>query len=206
MPIEILTGEQNAATPVLWRSVKKESAATPREEAKFETADRLEQARREGFASGVAAAHQEAEQAILPGIQKLADAIAQVARIRETVREQSTDDMVRLALAIASRVMHRDVLLDSTVLAGLLRAGFSKLRAQEISVARVHPGLEPALRRCLEQNGGIPANLYVLTDSKIKPGKLVFETDASADSAGSDARASIDLTEIERGLTDRLPN
>ncbi|HMD48539.1 MAG TPA: FliH/SctL family protein [Bryobacteraceae bacterium] len=204
MPIEILTGQQNEATPVLWRSVKQESANSG-EEAKVQSAHRLEQARREGFASGVAAAQQQADQSILPGMQKLADSIAQVARIRDTVREQSTDDLVRLALAIASRVMHRDVALDSTVLAGLLRAGFSKLRSQEISVARIHPGLEPVLRRCLER-GGIPTNLYLLTDAKIKPGKLVFETDSAADSSASNLPANIDLSEIERGFTDRLPN
>lgn len=204
MPIEILTGQQSAATPVLWRSVKQESA-NPGEKANVESAHRLEQARREGFASGVAAARQEAEQSILPGMQKLADSISQVARFRDTFREQSTDDLVRVALAIASRVLHRDVALDSTVLAGLLRAGFSKLRAQEISVAHIHPGLEPILRRCLEPSG-FPANLYLLTDPKIKPGKLVFETDAAADSSTSDVAANIDLSEIERGFTDRLPN
>jgi flagellar assembly protein FliH len=199
MPIEILTAHQSVATPVLWRSVA-QPAGTTTAPAEIGIAARLEKARREGFANGVAAAHQEAEQALTPAIQKLADSIAQVARMRDAIREQATDDLVGLALRIASRVMHRDVALDSTVLAGLLRAAFSKLRSQEMCVAHVHPAVEPILRGCLERSG-TPKNLYVLTDSKLKPGKVAFETDATGDSS-----ADVDLSEIERGLTDRLVN
>jgi flagellar assembly protein FliH len=202
MPIEILTEKQNVATPVLWRSVKRESVM-PAEEPKLDPATRMEAARRDGYANGLSAARQEAEQSILPAVQRLADSIAQVARTRDSIREQATDDLVRLALAIASRVLHRDVALDATVLTGLLKAGFAKLRSQEISVARIHPRLEPVLRRCLER-GGIPPNLYVLSDTKLAPGKLLFETDA-ADPATSDASSSIDLSEIDSGFTDRLP-
>ena len=202
MPIEILTGEQNTATPVLWRSVARESVI-PVEGTEIDAATRLEEARRDGYASGIAAARQETEQSILPAVQNLADFIAQVARSRDTLREQATDDLVRLALAIGSRVLHRDVALDATALAGLLKAGFAKLRTQEISVARIHPGLEPILRRCLER-GGMPPNLYILTDAKLAPGKLLFETDA-ADPAAPESSANIDLSEIDSGFTDRLP-
>jgi flagellar assembly protein FliH len=168
----------------------------------------MEQARRDGFANGLATAHQEAEQAIAPAIQKLADQVAQVARMRDAMREQATDDLVRLALAIASRVTHRDVAVDPVALAGLVRAAFAKLRSQEISVAHIHPGLEPILRRCLEPNG-IPANLYVLSDAKLAPGRLAFETDSATESAPDDSPsrgsyADVDLSEIERGLTDKL--
>ena len=203
MPIEILTEKQNVATPVLWRSVKRESVI-PLEEPKLDAAARMEVARRDGYANGLSAARQEAEQSILPAVQRLADSIAQVARTRDTIREHATDDLVRLALAIASRVLHRDVALDATVLTGLLRAGFAKLRSQEISVARIHPGLEQLLRRCLER-GGIPPNLYILTDTKLAPGKLLFETDAAADPASPDTPSTIDLSEIDSGFTDRLP-
>jgi flagellar assembly protein FliH len=159
---------------------------------------RLEQARRDGFANGVASAHQEAEQALFPALQKLADSVAQTARTRDVIREQATDHLVRLALQIASRVLHRDVVLDSIVLAGLLKAAFSKLRSQEISVAHIHPALEPILRGCLERNGA-PANLQLLADPKLRPGSLGFETSATEGSP-----AEIALSEIERGLSDRL--
>lgn len=203
MAIEILTGQQNTAAPVMWRSVTAELIDTS-DEAKIAAASRLDQARRDGFANGLAAARQEAEQAITPAMQKLADSLAQVARVRDSIREQGTDDLVRLALAVASRVLHHDVVLDSAVLAGLLRAGFAKLRAQEISVARIQPAMEPILRGCLDRNGTL-TNLYVLTDPKLKPGELVFDTDAAADSPASDTSVNIDLSEIERGLIDNLP-
>jgi len=197
MSIEILTAHQSAATPVLWRIVARRAGNTS-DQAEIEIAIRFEQARRDGFANGMAAAHQEAEHALIPALQKLADSLAQIARMRDAIREQATEDLVGLALEIASRVMHRDVALDSIVLAGLLRAAFSKLRSEETSVARIHPAVEPILRACLER-GGTPANLSILSDSKLKPGKVALETGANGDSS-----ADVDLTEIDRGLTDRL--
>jgi flagellar assembly protein FliH len=197
MSIEILTPQAGAAIPALWPSVA-ERAGNTSAQAEIESTARLEQARRDGFANGVASAHQEAEQILFPAIQKLADSVAQAARMRDAIRAQATDDLVQLALQIAERVMHRDVALDSTVLAGLLRAAFSKLQSQEICVAHVHPAVLPILRGCLERNGA-PANLRVLTDPKLRPGELAFETGVSGASP-----AGVDLSEIERGLSDRL--
>ncbi len=201
MPGEVLRKHDSATQPVLWRSAKQLTGASRASEAsqrESETAKRSEQARRDGFASGVAAANQEADQELLPAIQKVAGAIAELSRCRENIREHATNDVVQLAIAIASRVVCRDVAVDPDILAGLLRAAFSKLQSREISRARVHVGLETTLRRCLDQNKAA-GNLLLLPDRSLKPGQVVFDCDVKLD-----ASVEADLSEIERGMSDRL--
>jgi len=201
MPGEILRKHDSATRPVLWRTAQPLSSAKRASEAsqrELEIASRLEQARRDGFASGVAVANQEADQELLPAIQKVACAVAELAQLRQNIREHATNDIVQLAIAIASRVVCREVAVDPDILAGLLRAAFSKLQSQEISRARVHAGFETSLRRCLDQNN-VAGSLLVLPDRSLKAGEVVFECDVKLD-----ASVEADLSEIERGMSDRL--
>ena len=198
MPGEILKG--HSSQPVLWPSAKQTAGTKPSDTARaeLERTTRLEQARRDGFAAGIAAANQEADRTLSPAIEKVGIAIAEAARSRNTLREQATDDVVQLAIAIASHVVHHEVAVDPDVLKGLLKAAFSKLQAQEIARARAHPQFEPRLRRCLNDNR-CPENLILLSDHGMKPGELVFEFDQKLD-----ASAEADLSEIENGLSDKL--
>ncbi len=202
MPGEILREQPTGSEPVLWRSVKLPAGArwhNNTAQTDLERARRLEQARRDGFASGVAAAKQEGDQQLLPAVQELAAAVSEVARLRDRLRENATNDVVHLAIAIASRVIHRDVAVEPDVLAGLLRAAFSKLQAQETARARIHPEFEPILRRCVQANPPAAAHLVLLPDHSLEPGALILELDGV-----SDASAEADLGEIERGLSDKL--
>jgi flagellar assembly protein FliH len=201
MPGEILKEQYSDFRPVLWRTAKQLAGTRPQNDgppAELVIASRLEQARREGFASGVASAQQEAEQELMPAVQKVAQAVAELARARDAVRDHATNDLVKLAIAIAARVIHRPVAVEPDVLAGLLKAAFSKLQAREIARARVHPEFEPVLRRCLDRNG-TPGNLFLLADHSMKAGALLFEFDEKLD-----ASMEADLSEIERGLSDKL--
>ena len=202
MSSEIILNDQSSAGRMFWRTVASVGAAAdknPRAVAERELAQRLEQARREGFAEGVAGGRHEAEQQILPAIENIARTLAELARLRDAMREEATLDLVRLATSIAARVIHREVVLDPDALAGLIRAAFAKLQSREVSRARVHPGLESLLRRCLEREGA-PRNLTVAVDAGLNPGELVFETAQGV----LDASVGTQLSEIERGLIDRL--
>ena len=203
MSSEILpAGETPVAAAALWRVVEPpadfRNAGAGREDAERE-AQALEQARREGFAAGVAAGRREAEEQVRPAMDGLARNLAEVARLRDTIREEATHDLVRLAVSIAARVMHREVSLDPDALTGLVRTAFLKLQAREIQRVRMHPGLEPLVRKSMEQAGS-PKNLLLAADSALKPGELFLETPQGI----LDASVDTQLREIERGLIDRL--
>jgi flagellar assembly protein FliH len=186
---------------MLWRTVA--PAGDPRRnahhEAEREAARTVDQARREGYAQGLSAGRQEAEEQFRPAIQGLAQTLDTLARLRENIREETIQDLVRLAISIAGRVIHREVAVDPDALAGLLRAAFLKLQSREVHRARLHPALEPLVRKLLEE-AGAPKSLTLAADPSLKPAEIFFETSQGV----LDASVETQLREIERGLIDKL--
>jgi flagellar assembly protein FliH len=202
MSSEILAGDPQSVAPVFWRtvaSVSEDRAKEGRPDPEREAAQRLDQARREGFAEGLAAGRHETEQRILPAIENLGATLAELARTRETIRDQATEELVQLAVTIAARVIHREIVIDPDALAGLVKAAFTKVQAREISRVRMHAALEALVRKYLEQSG-TSENLVLMADSNLKPGEIFFETSQGV----LDASVDTQLREIERGLVDRL--
>jgi flagellar assembly protein FliH len=203
MSSEILAGgEKPSAAAALWRVVEPpgdaRSKGPARKDAERE-AQGLEQARREGFSAGVTAGRREAEEQIRPAMDGLARNLAELARLRDTIREEATHDLVRLAVSIAARVIHREVSLDPDALTGLVKTAFLKIQSREIQRVRMHPGLESLVKKSLEQSGA-PKNLVLMPDSGLKPGEVFLETSQGI----LDASVDTQLREIERGLIDRL--
>lgn len=191
----------SAATPVLWRMVA--SVSDPRRNthgnAERDAARRQDQARREAYAEGLAAGRQQAEEQFRPAVQGLAETLDALARLRESIREETIQDLVHLATSIAARVIHREVAVDPDALAGLIQAAFSKLQSREINRVRMHPTLEALVRKLLEQ-AGAPKNLVLMPDASLKPAEVFFETSQGI----LDASVETQLREIERGLIDKL--
>jgi len=202
MSSEILLGNPASVAPVFWRTVAPVSGDKPRDshpDAEHEAAQRLELARREGFAEGVAAGRHETEQRFLPAVENLARTLADLARTRELIRQEATEDLVHLATTIAARVIHREIVIDPDALAGLVRAAFTKMQSREISRVRMHPALEGLVRKYLEQSGS-SENLVLMIDTSLNPGEVFFE----ATQGVLDASVDTQLGEIERGLIDKL--
>ena len=202
MSSKILGNDQpSEAAPILWRTVtaKDAKARGSQSDSEREASRKLDQARREAFAEGLATGRQQAEEQFRPAVQGLAETLETLARLRETIREEATQDLVHLAISIAARVIHREVAIDPDALTGLVQAAFSKLQSREINRVRMHPALEGLVRKALEQSGS-PKNLVLTTDASLKPAEVFFET-----SQGTlDASVETQLREIERGLIDRL--
>jgi flagellar assembly protein FliH len=203
MSSKILGGDQPlTATPMSWRMVA--STNDPRArgshaDAEREAARKLDQARREAFAEGMAAGRQQAEELFRPAVQGLAETLDSLARLRENIREETTQDLVHLAISIAARVIHREVGVDPDALGGLVQAAFAKLQSREINRVRMHPTMEALLRKVLEQ-AGAAKNLVLTPDPSLKPAEVFFETSQGI----LDASVETQLREIERGLIDKL--
>jgi flagellar assembly protein FliH len=195
--------EQAPATPMLWRTVAAVGDARTRgnkeADAEREAAGKLDQTRRDAYAEGLAAGRQQAEEQFRPAVQGLAETLDSLARLRESIREETIQDLVRLATSIAARVIHREVAVDPDALAGLIQAAFSKLQSREINRVRMHPTLEALVRKLLEQ-AGAAKNLVLMADASLKPSEVFFETSQGM----LDASVETQLREIERGLIDRL--
>jgi flagellar assembly protein FliH len=190
-------------TPMSWPVVTSEGDARARSisqaEADREAARRLDQTKREAFAEGLAAGRQQTEEQFRPAVQGLAETLDSLARLRQNIRQETIQDLVHLAISVAARVIHREVAVDPDALAGLIQAAFSKVQSREINRVRMHPILEPLVRKLLEQ-AGAPKNLVLMPDPSLQPAEVFFET-----SQGTlDASVETQLREIERGLIDKL--
>ena len=196
--------------PLLWPSVSPElrnprvpeAAPAPPVDlpaVEREWTARVAEARAAGFAEGEAAGRGRASAELRPVLERLARAIDDLATLRPRLRREAEADMVKLALAIARRVIRRELAVDPEALRGLALAALEKLDAQEISRVRVHASQVAAIAALLgERPGGPP--IEVAADSSGDPGTAVFET-----SRGNlDASVESQLSEIERGLADTL--
>jgi flagellar assembly protein FliH len=114
--------------------------------------------------------------------------------------KQAEADLLRLAMAIAQRILHRQLTVDSTALEALVRVSLDHLGRQEQIRVRVSPALADAVRGTLVKLSSRP--IEVTADGNLEAGGLVFETGRGS----LDASIHSQLDEIERGLIDRLEN
>ena len=181
----------------LTTSNSRETQEDPR--AKNENLEQIiGQARAAGRAEGEAQARQQVQAEVQGMLQKLAAAIHESAELRGRLRERAESDLVRLAIAIAKRVLGREVNTDPEAITGLVKAGLERLRVHELLRVRINPEHKPKVAEYLARFGA--AHVEVLGDPACEPGAVVFET-----SRGNlDASMETQLREIERGLTDRF--
>lgn len=204
-------GDPRSSAPVMWRRVEtsgcpkpliQEPAAPPptapaQPDPKFEA--RLKEARAAGIREGEAAGRAQAEAELRPVIERLAVAIAEISGLRARLRREAEADLVRLALAIARRILRRELAIDPDAIHGLVLGALEKLQGQEICRVRVHPTHAALVTGCLRQMAAA-APIEVVPDPSREPGTVVFETEHGS----LDASVESQLREIERGLSDRL--
>jgi flagellar assembly protein FliH len=194
MSSKILRSEDGAEiAPISWRATDGSTVQQQRprvadpanglvpearlQELKQEAEGRVRASYNQGMAAGEAAAGQRAQQTLDPVLRGLNGIIAELATLRQRVRAELEEDTMKLAIAIARRVLYRELATDPGAILGLISAAFAKLNARETHKLRVCPA-----------------------DASLPPGSAIFET------ARGDLDASVEtqLAEIDRGLTDIL--
>ncbi len=152
-----------------------------------------------GLREGEAAGKSRAAAEIQPVIERLARSIEEMGALRAQFRKEAESDMVRLSLAIARRILRRELAVDPDAMHGLVLGALEKLQSQEICRVRVHPSHAAQVTACLRKS--VPASsVEVVADSAREPGSVIFETEHG----NLDASVDSQLQEIERGLIDRL--
>lgn len=216
MLCKVLVGEkaQESVEPMVWRPAgggaratgsartgNADSAALQRQAADLERTMQIhvQQARDTGLQEGSRKGREEAAAELKPVVERLARAAADLSNLRDRVRRQAEADLVKLALAIAKRVMHRELAVDPDAMQGIVRSALDRLQNREVDRLRVHPSHIGPVRSCLEDAGRAPA-LEVVGDPSLNCGDAVFET-----SLGElDASVESQLREIERGFADKM--
>ena len=208
----ILASGAQEAQPLEWRDVRSPAPRTaaqspqpqPDATAQIEALrQQWEQKVREAHAAGVreseAAAKTRAMAEVQAALEKLAHSVTEIAQMRPRLRKQAENDTVKLALAIAKRVLRREIAVDPDAIRGLAVAALEKLQSQEIHRVRASAPHAQTLTAIFRQTAA-HVSIEVVADASLPPGGIIFET-----SHGNlDASIDSQLREIERGLADHL--
>lgn len=160
---------------------------------------RVKQARGEALA--------EAEQRLRNGYEdRLASLSAQVNRALEHFSQERRSyfarvetEVVRLALSIAARILHREAQVDPMLVAALVRIAIEKMRDGSSVKVRVAPGNSAHWRTNLGKtiNG---SDVEIVEDQQLGPQECILETKQGS----ADYSMEAQLKEIERGFFDLL--
>jgi flagellar assembly protein FliH len=120
-----------------------------------------------------------------------------LALLRPRLRRDAEADVVRLSLAIARRILRREMSVDPSAMQALAQVALQKLSRQELSRVFVHPHQAASIKAALDSAG---VRAEVIPEITRESGALVFETNQGL----LDASVNAQLEEIERGLTDRV--
>lgn len=157
--------------------------------------ERERRAQQKGREEGEAAATAKWQAAI----ENASRSVAGLATLRGRIRREAEQDVIRLASAMARRILRRELSIDPEAIAGLLRTAFERLDMRETSRIRVRPEDREAVVAYLGRIGG-PQRIEVIPDPALERGALLLDCDRGQ----LDASVETQLEEIERGFADLL--
>src|SRR5581483_6655772 len=155
-------GDARAIETPVWRQIGGAARAALRSEGPPPERDttgealrqwelRVAEARAAALREGEAAGRDRAMAEMQAVLERLAASIDEIASLRGRLRREAEADTVQLAVAIARRVLRRELAVDPEALHGLVLAALEKLQAQEICRVRVHPQQVPSIAALLRR-------------------------------------------------------
>ncbi|MBV8810447.1 MAG: hypothetical protein JO033_17390 [Acidobacteriaceae bacterium] len=159
----------------------------------------IEQARRAGFEEGTRKAGEEAAKEFRACAERVAGALKDLEGFKNKLGHAAEAEIVRLSLAIARRILHRELMADPDSIQGIVHAALQKLHLRDVLRIRTNPALAQNVRAALERVS-VGSNVEITPDPTLRIGDLLFE------SARGELDASVEtqLEEIQRGFADRL--
>jgi flagellar assembly protein FliH len=148
-----------------------------------------------GFAQGERAGGEAAGQRGEMMLHRLTQTIEELTQVRAQMIYQTERQMVQLAMAVAKRVVQREVSLDPDLLIAMARVALERLGETAQVKIRLHPDdYEAAGAARVAQLAG--SNVMILADAHLSRGGCRIESDMGVLDAGVDAQ----LQEIARAL------
>lgn len=156
-------------------------------------------ARQDGIREGEERTHANVKHEIERERASIAAAIARFAAEQRSYFHAVENEVVQLALSIATKVLHREAQVDPLLLAGIVRVALDKLREGTNVTLRVHPTQKQTWEQYVQQNG-VPHTVEILADNAMEEGACSIQTSLGVTHVSIEGQ----LKEIERGLTDLL--
>jgi flagellar assembly protein FliH len=174
------------------------SPGTPsRAPSRGDVGHEIKSAYQKGIRDGQAAARKEMLAQMEAISSRMARTIEEFSGMRQRFRHEAEEDVVALALAIARRILHRELTIAPEALLGIVKAALEKIEAREVHRVRIRPEDAPAVKQFLDKMG-LPQRVEVVADPGLERGAAILDSGRGA----LDASVETQLSEIERGLAD----
>jgi flagellar assembly protein FliH len=199
---ELLTERIDEAEPLIFRNLystpgQEEAVAkefvvqTPHPDHEVS----LRAAYEQGHKEGSAAAQQELTARMCQERESIRRSLQQIEREKQRYFAAVEAEVVRLALAIAERVLHREAGMDPTLLLGVARIALEQIADTSETVLHVPCGEEEQWTEIIAAK-----NLTIAVDDTLPPGEVVLKNRNGTIEFGIRAQ----LREIERSFFDLL--
>ena len=159
----------------------------------------LATARQKGFEDGMRRGREEAATQLQQTLDRLGETLRELTLLKRKIRNEAEQELVQLSLAIARRILYRELATDPESIHGIVHAALQKLQNREIVRVRVYPGAAAAVRGAFERLPNAAA-VEIVADTGLATGAVLFETALGE----LDASIETQLQEIQRGFADRL--
>jgi len=153
---------------------------------------------KQGLAQGISEGSAESALQWKSLIERLGQTIADMATFRSRFRREAEPELLKLSMAIAKKILRREVSVDPFALLGVLKAAIESINQAELLQVRLHASDADTLKARIEEME-LPATVSVSGDPAIARGEIRIETKRGTVEAGIQAQ----LAEIENGFADR---
>jgi flagellar assembly protein FliH len=178
---------------------KEEMAVLDVQSQTQQVSSRIDAARSEARAEARLEWEEELEEKIATEREGVLRACEQFGRERARYFAGVEAEVVKLALAVAARVLHREAKLDPLLLSAAVRVALEKVAEDSATVLRV-PAAEEELWRDVFSVQAFESSVQVMGDERLDAGECVLDTNVGKVELGVSAQ----LSEIERGFFDLL--
>ena len=149
----------------------------------------------EAYRNGMEEGRRQAERGLANVFRALRDGVASLAEVRESSLRESEDDLLRLSVMVAGKIVRQEIRQDRRILGNIVSAAISGLTEQDGVVVKLNPEdhAEVVNNRSYQLSGmGDDAHVTLKADDSIQPGGCLVETVTGV----IDARIEAQLDEI----------
>ncbi|MBZ5642878.1 MAG: hypothetical protein LAO19_08985 [Acidobacteriia bacterium] len=164
------------------------------------TAKREQQAWSKGVEAGKAEVRAEFEQRAAKQREEIARALLDFLAERESYFHRVEEQVVRLTLAIARKILNRESQVDPLLLTGVLRVALEKVGSNTSTRLRANPADIKVWREYFAQAREHFPVPELIGDPELEPSRCILETEIGTTEIGLDTQ----LKEIEQGFLDLL--
>lgn len=156
---------------------------------------------RDAFLKGYSQGEDAGREAAIARTQTLArtlsGALDDVVTLRKETLRGSEQQVVRLAFALAQRIVQREINVDRSLLVGMARAALDRLADYTTATIRLNPE-DCALVAGAVSSSGPDAHVNVIADASVALGGCVVESDFGS----MDVSPHAQFEELARGILD----